>query len=145
LSDLPPVGQCVSHRDVELIALLPVEKSNKDVICRQLEAHIEKTGVPRLIVSLTITTESFVRQRGLYHGAQLELAEQLQYMAHTDRTQRVRTELVAFVEQESAKTRPGERFLGSSKVIESILGKLKRIEIRAIRPFVAFVISSTSC
>ena len=260
LSDLPPVGQCVSHRDVELIALLPVEKSNKDVVCRQLEAHVEKTGVPRLIVSdhgsdlkagvekfcqehpetcfiydikhktaavlkrelardetwleftrlaaqtkkrvqqtslahlappnqrtkarymnidvlvhwgqdllafldrqqteestqftleqvqeklgwiirfrqpleewgellqLTITTESFVRQRGLYHGAQLELAEQLQYVAHTDRTQRVRTELVAFVKQESAKARPGERLLGSSEVIESILGKLKRLE-----------------
>ena len=27
--DLPPVGQCLRNRDVELIALLPVEKSNK--------------------------------------------------------------------------------------------------------------------
>jgi len=260
LSDLPPVGQCVSHRDVELIALLPVEKSNQDVVYRQLDANVEKTGVPRLIVGdhgsdlkagvekfcrehqetsfvydikhktaavlkrelardktwleftrlaaqtkkrvqqtslahlaspnqrtkarymnvdvlvrwgqdviaflnrrqteestqsdseqiqeklgwimrfrqpleewgellqLTITTESFVRRRGLYHDAHLELAKQLQYVARTDRTQRVRTELVSFVEQESAKARPGERLLGSSEVIESILGKLKRLE-----------------
>ncbi len=260
LSDLPRIGQCVSHQDVELIALLPVEKSNRDVVYRQLEANIEKTGVPRLIVGdhgsdlkagaarfcqehpetcfiydikhktatvlkrelardetwleftrlaaqtkkrvqqtslahlappnqrtkarymnidvlvhwgqdllafldrqqteestqftleqvqeklgwiirfrqalekwgellqLTITTESFVRQRGLYHGAHLELAKQLQYVAHTDRIQRVRTELGAFVERESAKAHPGERLLGSSEVIESILGKLKRLE-----------------
>jgi len=260
LSDLPPVGQCVSHRDVELIALLPVEKSNKDVVYRQLDANVEKTGVPRLIVGdhgsdlkagvekfcqehpetsfvydikhktaavlkrelardetwleftrlaaqtkqrvqqtslahlappnqrtkarymnvdvlvrwgqdvlaflnrrqteestqfdseqiqeklgwimrfrqpleewekllqLATTTESFVRRRGLYHGAHLELAKQLQYVAHTDRTQRIRTELVSSVEQESAKARPAERLLGSSEVIESILGKLKRLE-----------------
>ena len=48
LSDLPSVGQCLSHRDVEPIALLPVEKSNKDVVYQQLEANIGKTGVPRL-------------------------------------------------------------------------------------------------
>ena len=260
LSALPAVGQCLSHRDVEPIALLPVDKSNRDVVYRQLEATVGKTGVPRLIVGdhgsdlkagierfcqehpetcfiydikhktaavlkrelacdetwleftrlaaqtksrvqqtslaalappnqrtkarymnvdvlvhwgqsllafldgqqteemtlfdpeqvreklgwiirfrqalaewgellqLTIATESFVRQRGLYHGAHLELAEQLRYMAHTDRTKKVRTELVAFVAQESAKARPGERLLGSSEVIESVLGKLKRLE-----------------
>ncbi len=260
LSALPPAGQCLSHRDVEPIALLPVEKSNKDVVYQQLEAIIEKTRVPRSIVGdhgsdlkagvekfcqehpetsfiydikhktaavlkrefacdetwleftrlaaqtknrvqqtslaplappnqrtkarymnidvlvrwgrgvlafldeqrteettlfdpeqvqkklgwiirfrrpleewgellrLTDATESFVRQRGLYHHAHLELAEQLQSMAHTDRTQRARTELVAFVARESAKARPGERLLGSSEVIESVLGKLKRLE-----------------
>ena len=260
LSNLPSVGQCLSHRDVEPIALLPVKKSNKDVVYQQLEASIGKTGVPRLVVGdhgsdlkagverfcqkhpetsfvydikhktaavlkhelacdetwleftrlaaqtknrvqqtplaslappnqrtkarymnvdvlvrwgqdllafldrqqteegtlfdpeqvqkklgwiirfrqpleewgellrLTIVTESFVRQQGLYHDAHLELTERLQYMAHTDRTKRVRTELVAFVAQESAKARPGERLLGSSEVIESVLGKLKRLE-----------------
>ncbi len=260
LSDLPLTGQCLSHRDVELIALLPVEKSNKDVVYRQLEANVEKTGVPRSIVGdhgsdlkagvekfcqehpetcfiydikhktatvlkrelardetwleftrlaaqtkkrvqqtslayltppnqrtkarymnvdvlvrwgqdmlaflnrrqleestqfdseqiqeklgwitrfrqalkewgellqLTIVTEDFVRRRGLYRNAQLKLAEQLQDMAHTDRTKRVRTELVAFVAQESAKACPEERLLGSSEVIESVLGKLKRLE-----------------
>ena len=260
LITLLSAGQCLSHRDVEPIALLPVEKSNKDVVNQQLEANVEKTGVPRLIVGdhgsdikagverfcqehpethfiydikhktaavlkrelardenwleftrlaaqtknrvqqtllaplappnqrtkarymnvdilvlwgqglldfldrqqtkemtlfdpeqvqeklgwiacfrqpleewgellqLTIATENFVRQRGLYHGAHLALAEQLQRMAHTDRIQRVRAELVSFVAQESAKARPGEQLLGSSEVIESVLGKLKRLE-----------------
>ena len=260
LSALPSVGQCLSHRDVEPIALLPVEKSNKDVVYRQLEANIGKTGVPRLIVGdhgsdlkagverfcqehpetcfvydikhktaavlkhelardetwleftrlaaqtknrvqqtplaslappnqrtkarymnvdvlvrwgqgllafldrqqtevgtlfdpeqvqkklgwiirfrqpleewgellqLTIATESFVRRQGLYHDAHLELTQRVQHMAHTDCTQRVRTELIAFVAQESAKAHSGERLLGSSEVIESVLGKLKRLE-----------------
>lgn len=260
LSALPGAGQCLSHQDVEPIALLPVEKSNQDVVYQQLEATIGKTGVPRLVVGdhgpdlkagverfcqehpetsfvydikhktaavlkhelaqdetwleftrlaaqtkhrvqqttlvslappnqrtkarymnvnvlvrwgqgllafldrqqteeetlfdpeqvqkklgwiirfrqpleewgellqLTITTESFVRQQGLYHNVHLELAERLQYMAHTDRTKRVRAELVAFVAQESAKARLGERLLGSSEVIESVLGKLKQVE-----------------
>jgi hypothetical protein len=260
LSALPSAGQCLSHRDVEPIALLPVEKSNQDVVYRQLEKNVGKTGVPRLIVGdhgsdlkagverfcqehsetcfiydikhktaavlkrelirdetwleftrlaaqtknrvqqtplaslappnqrtkarymnvdvlvrwgqgllafldkqqteemtrfdpeqvqkklnwiirfrqpleewgellqLTTATETFVRQQGLYHGAHLELTERLQHIARTDRTRRVRTELVAFVAQESAKARPGERLLGSSEVVESVLGKLKRLE-----------------
>lgn len=260
LSALPSAGQCLSHRDVEPIALLPVEKSNQDVVYRQLEKNVGKTGVPRLIVGdhgsdlkagverfcqehsetcfiydikhktaavlkrelirdetwleftrlaaqtknsvqqtplaslappnqrtkarymsvdvlvrwgqgllafldkqqteemtlfdpeqvqkklnwimrfrqpleewgellqLTTATETFVRQQGLYHGAHLELTERLQHIAGTDRTRRVCTELVAFVAQESAKARPGERLLGSSEVVESVLGKLKRLE-----------------
>lgn len=80
------------------------------------------------LLQLTTATETFVRQQGLYHGAHLELTERLQHIARTDRTRRVRTELVAFVAQESAKARPGERLLGSSEVVESVLGKLKRLE-----------------
>ena len=259
-SALPPAGQCVSHQDVEPIAILPVKKSNKDVVYQQLEALIEKMGVPRLIVGdhgsdlkagierfcrehpetcfvydikhktaivlkrelasdetwieftrlatqtknqvqqtslaslappnqrtkarymnidvlvhwgqgllafldqqqtveitqfdseqvqeklgwitrfrqpleewgkllqLVNITESFVRQQGLSHDAHHELTKRLQHMVHTDRTQRIHTELVAFVAQESAKARPGERLLGSSEVIESVLGKLKCLE-----------------
>jgi hypothetical protein len=260
LRDLPPVGQCLRHQDVEPIALLPVATSNHAVVQRQLEAQVEKTGVPRLIVGdhgadlkagverfcqahpetsfvydikhktaavlkrelagdatwceftrlathtkqrvqqtalahlappnqrtkarymnvdtlvrwgqevltfldspppedvaqgnleqvqeklgwitrfrqplqewgellhLTIATEEFVRRRGLSCQAHLHLAEQLQDLAHTGRTTRVRTELLAFVAQESAKAHPGERLLGSSEVLESVLGKLKRLE-----------------
>ena len=260
LSALPPAGQCLSHEDVEPLALLPVEKSNGTAVYQQLEASIDKTGVPRSIVGdhgtdlksgverfcqvhqetcfvydtkhktasvlkrelerdeiwvaftrlaaqtkrrvqqtslaplappnqrtkarymnvdvliqwgqnmlafldrqqaglitsydpqqiqdklgwitrfrqpledwaellqLVTSTESFVRQEGLYHGAHLKLKERLQSLAHTDRTQRVSAELVAFVAQEAAKARPHERLLGSSEVIESVLGKLKRLE-----------------
>jgi hypothetical protein len=51
LSALPAMGEYLSHEDVEPIALWPVKKSNGDVVHQQLEAGIEKTGIPREIVS----------------------------------------------------------------------------------------------
>ncbi|MCP4543464.1 MAG: hypothetical protein GY832_40650 [Chloroflexi bacterium] len=80
------------------------------------------------LLQLVSITESFVRQQGLSHGAHLKLTKRLQRMGHTDRTQRIHTELFTFVAQESAKARPGERLLGSSEVIVSVLGKLKYLE-----------------
>jgi hypothetical protein len=259
LSALPPVGQCLSHKDVEPLALLPVEKSNGDVVYEQLEAQAKQTGNPRAIVgdhgtdlkagvekfcvahpeTVTIydikhktaavlkrelgneatwqafthqanqtkrqlqqtalaplsppsqrskarymnvdvliewgqrtlafldtqenraqmfnaeqvqhkigwitefrqpltewnsllqvvtTTESYIRQRGLYHGVHLELETLLKPSADTAQAQRVSAELVAFVAQEAAKARDGERLLGSSEIIESVLGKQKFLE-----------------
>lgn len=258
LSALPAMGECLSHEDVEPIALWPVKKSNGDVVHQQLEAGIEKTGIPREIVSdhgtdlksgidkfcqahhetcavydikhktatllkhelddepiwnefarlagqtkrkvqqtplaplsppnqrtkarymnvdvlihwgrdtlafldraeestmfeaeqveeklgwitrfrqplkewevllqVVVTTESYIRQRGLYQDIHLELEQRLQPLARTEQAQRVCTELTAFVAQEAAKARPDERLLGSSEIIESVLGKLKRLE-----------------
>jgi hypothetical protein len=260
LSTLPPAGQCLRHEDVELIALLPVEKSSGQVVYQQLEACIEKTGIPRSIVGdhgsdlkagierfcrahletcfvydikhktalmlkqelkedetwlaftrlaaqtksrvqqtalaplappnqrtkarymnvdilvdwgqkmltfldrqqaeldtsfdpeqvqeklgwlshfrpsleewaellqFTASAESFVRHQGLYSSAHLDLEKRLPSLAHTHRNERIKQELVAFVAQEAAKARPSERLLGSSEVIESVLGKLKRLE-----------------
>lgn len=51
LSALPARGSCLSHADVEALALLPVEQSNGDIVYQQLEETIEKTGVPRQIVA----------------------------------------------------------------------------------------------
>jgi hypothetical protein len=47
-----PMGELyLTHEDVEPIALIPVEKSNGDVVFQQLEETIEKTGIPKQIVS----------------------------------------------------------------------------------------------
>ena len=51
LSSLPCPKRCVNHEDVEPIALYPVTKSNGEMVYEQLEQTIEKTGVPRAIVS----------------------------------------------------------------------------------------------
>src|SRR5262249_18901590 len=49
-------------------------------------------------------------------------------VARIPRVKRVSTELVAFLAKESLKARPHERLVGSSEVIESVFGKLKRLE-----------------
>ena len=42
--------------------------------------------------------------------------------------QKVREELLAFVAEQSAQTGPQERLIGSSEVIESVIGKYKRMQ-----------------
>lgn len=56
------------------------------------------------------------------------LADRLKNAASTPRAQAIRDELVEFVHEESLKAGPQERLLGSSEVIESVFGKLKRLE-----------------
>ena len=51
LSQWPPDGRAVGHADVEPIDLLPVTKSTGDIVWEQLEQAVEKTGVPREILS----------------------------------------------------------------------------------------------
>lgn len=260
LADLPPAGQCLSLADVEPLAILPVKQSNGEIVHQQLEETLEKTGVPREIISdhgsdvqagvtrflaahpetcaiydikhktaavlkhelapdaawqrftrlaaqtkcqvqqtalaalappnqrtkarymnvdrliqwghnmltfldqapgtdsdawdlaqveaklgwltqfrkelaewdelrqVITTTESFVRHHGLYRGAHTELQAHLQHLAHSERAQRVGSELVAFVAAEEAHAKLDERLLGSTEVIESGFGKLKRLE-----------------
>jgi hypothetical protein len=73
--------------------------------------------------------ESFIRHQGFYQGVHLELDEHLlPLQAQMERTQRLRRELMVFVTEQEAKVRPGERLLGSSEVIESVFGKMKRLE-----------------
>jgi hypothetical protein len=73
-------------------------------------------------------TESFVRQQGLYPEAQVDLERHWEHLAHTERGHQLRRTLVAFAAEEQAHARPNERLLGSSEVIESVLGKMKRLE-----------------
>ena len=51
LSSLPCPERCVSHEDAEPIALLPVTKSDGEVVWQQLEQTAEVTGVPREIIA----------------------------------------------------------------------------------------------
>jgi len=50
------------------------------------------------------------------------------FRAETLRAMRIKTELLDFVEQESKKAGKDERLLGTSEIIESVLGKMKRLE-----------------
>ena len=44
------MGQCLRLEDMEVIDLIPVEKSDKQIVYQQLCAAAEKTGVPRAIL-----------------------------------------------------------------------------------------------
>ncbi len=50
LKDLPEAGTCVSHKDVEIIDMIPVKRSDGKIVYEQLTEATEITGVPREII-----------------------------------------------------------------------------------------------
>ena len=91
---------------------------------RDYEKQIGEWGELLRIVK---TAESFVRKEGICNETCHELEELPDFQARTDRAGKIRIQLLAFVAEEGLKAGPGERFLGSSEVIESVFGKLKQI------------------
>jgi hypothetical protein len=73
-------------------------------------------------------TESFVRKHGLDRGAHRALGKILTPLAQSARTKTVSQPLLTFVAEQSFQAQHHERLLGSSEVIESVLGKFKRLE-----------------
>ena len=85
------------------------------------------------LLHIVETTEQWVRSQGLSPGAAHVLTPQVTPLVRTARGQRVAQHLLTFVETEAAKAAPHERLLGSSEVIESVFGKLKRLEQQQAR------------
>lgn len=79
-------------------------------------------------LQLIAVTEHFVRTQGVERGSPEQLRQLLAPLALSPRAARVRAHLLAFVTEEALKTHSHERLLGSSEVIESVLGKFKRLE-----------------
>ena len=80
------------------------------------------------ICQVTMTVESFVRQGGLWNGCELDLSKRLDFPISSPTGIQIKEQLLDFVKSESVKAKPNERLLGSSEVIESVFGKVKRLE-----------------
>lgn len=74
------------------------------------------------------TATAFVRQQGYYGGAAADLAERLAPLTLSPAAHALAEQVLAFVAEQSAAARPGERLVGSTEVLESCLGKLKQVE-----------------
>jgi hypothetical protein len=70
--------------------------------------------------------EHCVRHQGIHSKAAEELAAVLPKPT-TPAARRLRKELLQFVGEEAQQAREGERLLGSSEVLESIIGKFKHV------------------
>ena len=70
--------------------------------------------------------EHYVRHQGIHRQAAEELAALLPKPA-TPAAQRLRKQLLEFIAAEGQQAREGERLLGSSEVLESIIGKFKQV------------------
>jgi hypothetical protein len=71
-------------------------------------------------------TLDFVRRRGLYAGAAIDLAAAVP--ERSGPAEGLRADLIEFVRREGSKARPGERLPGTTEVVESCFGELKALE-----------------
>jgi len=92
---------------------------------RELRRPLQAWGALMQVIEIV---EPVVRTRGVYRGVHREVKDRLTPVVRIPRVKRVSTELVALLAEESLKARPHERLVGRSEVIESVCGKLQRLE-----------------
>lgn len=93
-----------------------------------LRAYGEPLGHWSQMQLVIDTVNDFVRNNSHYRGSATVLSRQLRRLPLASPAATLRDELVAFVRQESQKTKKGERLPGSTEVLESAFGKQKQIE-----------------
>lgn len=82
----------------------------------------------RQVMAVVGAARNYVRKEGYHRGAARELRPLVAVPAQTPMSRRVAARLLRFVRAQSAAAREGERLIGSSECIESLIGKGKRLE-----------------
>ena len=80
------------------------------------------------LLALARAAEEFIHAEGVHPSMTDELRERLQPLATTVGGRRLKTALLGFAAEQSRSLPKGERLIGSSEVLESIIGKYKRLQ-----------------
>jgi len=80
------------------------------------------------LLGVAEATEDYIRRQGFHARAAEELRRELAPLDQPPVARQVGEELLAFVAEQSTHAEPGERLIGSSEVIESVIGKYKRMQ-----------------
>jgi len=80
------------------------------------------------LMQVVSSTNDYVRRQGFHADAAPELRGVLHPLANRPLGQTMCAELLAFVDEQSAQAKPQERLIGSSEVIESVIGKYKQLQ-----------------
>lgn len=78
-------------------------------------------------------TVEFVNRQGIYRGMGRALRQQMPRTFTHDSSRKLAKELIRFVARQARQTKPGERFPGSTEVLESCFGKMKQIQKQQAR------------
>ena len=81
-----------------------------------------------VLLAIADTAEQYVRTEGYHAEAAEQLRQRLDGLEINAAAESMQTALVEFVGEQSAQARPGERLIGSSEVIESLIGKYKQLQ-----------------
>jgi len=79
-------------------------------------------------LALAQISEHEVRHHGLHTETVKNLEPRLQALAVCPRGRRMKDAILEFLAEQTAAARPGERLIGSTEVLESIIGKYKRLQ-----------------
>lgn len=94
----------------------------------ELRQHDAALSQWQSLIDLIDLTLKHVRQDGYYVGCAADLRRLLAPVAASDQAPEFVEDVIAFVRQQTASLAPGEHLPGSSEVIESLIGKGKRLE-----------------
>jgi hypothetical protein len=80
------------------------------------------------LLAIAKRTESYIRRKGYHRHAAEELKSQLHPLVQTPAGLRLERGLSNFLDEQASGIKRGAHLLGSSEVLESLLGKYKRIQ-----------------
>jgi hypothetical protein len=81
-----------------------------------------------VLLAIVETAERYVRHEGYHAAAAQQLQERLDGLGINPATQAMERATLEFVAEQSAQARPQERLIGSSEVLESLIGKYKHLQ-----------------
>ena len=80
------------------------------------------------LLAVAQAAEHYVRHQGWHGAAQKELRAALKPLATGVASRRLKNRLLEFAAEQAAMAAPGERLVGSTEVLESLIGKYKRLQ-----------------
>lgn len=112
-----------SRKAILRAGLKPAQVEEKLGWLRAFEPQIARW---RELLTVVGAVEHYVRHEGVHQGAVSELEASMPKPA-TRPAQQMRRQLLEFVREQGQQAREGERLLGSSEVLESVIGKFKHL------------------
>jgi hypothetical protein len=97
---------------------------------REFEADVAEWSEWQQVVNVTV---EFVNRQGIYRGVAKQLRTKLRRHREYPSSRYLARELLAFVAEQARRARPGERFPGSTEVLESCFGRFKQLEKQQAR------------
>ena len=110
-----------SRKAIRAAGLKPAQLERKLGWLRKFAPRVRRWGEMLAVIE---ATEHYVRHEGIHSEGMVGLAAVMPQPT-TPAARQLRKQLLDFVEKEGKQARQGERLLGSSEVLESIIGKYK--------------------
>jgi hypothetical protein len=107
------------------------EEMDQQILQRKLgwlRQYSEALAMWGELLAIAKRAESYVRRKGYHRHAAKELKVRLRPLVRTPAGLRLQTGLLKFLDEQAKGLKRGRHLLGSSEVLESLLGKYKRIQ-----------------